>query len=134
MSGDTKETAPSTLATPSDPALNDPFPGIQATLDGILDELRGVSRRGPGRFDLGVDANTLISGSDWLRIRAAFLVVSCSAAGTAVLTIGSFARTFNIVAGVTPIPFPETIERGADVTLTGTAVGLTGYLIATPEG
>lgn len=134
MAGDTKETGPGTLATPGDPTLTDPFPGIQATLDGILDELRGVSRRGPGRFDLGANANSAIAGADWLRVRTALLVVSCSAAGTAVLTIGSFARTFQVIAGVTSIPFPETIERGADVTITGTAADLTGYLVGTPEG
>jgi hypothetical protein len=34
---------------------------------------------------------------------------------------------------VTTIPSITTIERGTDIALGGTAVGLTGYLIATPD-
>lgn len=132
MAGDTKETGAPVL-DPSDALISDPFPGIQATLDGILDELRGVTKEGPSIFDLTALGAGTFGQHQWQRLRIAEIIATASAAGTLILTIGSFPRTLNLAVGINRIPFPVTIERATDVSIGGTAVGLTAYAIATPE-
>lgn len=127
MAGDTKET---TAAETPAPVVDDPFPGIQATLDAIL---REVSLDGIGEYDFGADG-VLLGGSSWQRLRCRYLIVSCEDADTATLTVGTVARSWLIPANDTRvIPIPIVIERGANVTLTAPGGAVTGSLIARPE-
>lgn len=133
MAGDTKTTDQREVVPAPD--YDDPFPGIQSTLDAIRDALVGRPSDAAGIFDLVAVASGVLTFAQhsYQRVQVAALVVSCGAAGTAIITIGSFARTFNVVAGVTVVPFPITLERGTDLTLTGTALTLAGYLIGSAE-
>lgn len=131
MAGDNKTT--DSRAEADAPDWGDPFPSIQSTLDAILAAARGSVAAGPGIFDIEAAGLSGFASHDWQKVRAERLIVSASAAGTATLTIGSFVRTWNIAAGVSNIPYIATIERGTDIVLGGTAVGITGYIIGTPE-
>jgi hypothetical protein len=129
MAGDTKETSATQLAVPE----TDAFAGIQSTLDAIRDELRGSISDGPGIFDILASGAIASATHQWQRLRVERIIATCSTAGTLIITVGSRARTLNLAVGVSDIPFPDTIERGTNVDLSGTAVGVTAYLIATPE-
>ena len=88
---------------------------------------------GPGVFDITAQGLQTFGTHQWQRLQVATLVFTCSAAGTATLTVGSFLRTWNVIAGVNVIPFPITVERATDLILGGTAVGLTCQLLASQE-
>lgn len=126
MAGDTKETT--ATETPA-PVVDDPFPGIQETLNAIL---REVSLDGMGEYDFVGGA--LAGGSSWQRLRCRYLIVSCEDADTATLTVGTVARSWLIPANDTRvIPLPIVIERGVNVTLAAASGAVTGSLIARPE-
>jgi hypothetical protein len=112
---------------------SDPFPGIQSTLDLILQALIGRPSDAEGVFDITAQGLQTFGTHQWQRLQVSAIVASASAAGTLTLTVGSFLRTINIGAGVTVIPFPITIERGTDVILGGTAAAVAAFLIGTPE-
>lgn len=127
MAGDTKET--SATETPP-PIVDDPFPGIQATLDRIADVL---DLAGEGQLDFSA-TGTLIGGPSHARMRCRYLVFSTTAAATVTLTIGTMTRTYSVPAADTRvIPLPLVIERGLDITLSASAGAVTGALIVRPE-
>ena len=126
MAGDTKETT--ATETPA-PVVDDPFPGIQETLNAIL---REVSLDGMGEYDFVGGA--LAGGSSWQRLRCRYLIMSSTDAATVTLTVGTIARSWLVPAGDTRVvPIPVVIERGVNVTLTASAGTVTGSLLARPE-
>lgn len=128
MAGFVKETE-SGIETPP-PAIDDPYPGIQNTLDAIL---REVSLAGEGEY-LFSAAGALIAGASWQKLRCRYLVFSTSAAATVTLTIGTMIRTYSVPAADTRvIPLPIVIERGLNITLSASAGTVTGSLVARPE-
>lgn len=134
MAGDTKTTDQREEVAAPDYA--NPFPSIQATLDDILETLRGRVADGLGIFDLPATTApplAIFGQHMWQRIQVQTIVVNCSAAGTFILTIGSYTRTWNVDIGVTAIPFPYTFDRAADISVAGTATGINGYIVAAAE-
>ena len=131
MAGDTKTVDNHEQVGATD--YSDPFPGIQSTLDLILATLQGRVTDGPGVFDVTAAGLQTFGTHQWQRLQVVSLVFTCSAAGTATLTVGSFLRTWNIIAGINVMPFPITIERATDLILGGTAAGITLQIIASQE-
>lgn len=117
------------------PIIDDPFPGIQQTLDAILAEL---SLSGDGEYLFSPTAVAtvmgLAAGATHQRMRCRYLIFSTSAAAVVTLTVGSMPRTYSVPAADTRvIPLPIVIERGSDVSLSVSAGTVTGNLIARPE-
>jgi len=135
MAGDTKETGPGPdeVVSPDTLPYVDPFPSLDAKLGAIIDALAGLGQNGPEVFDLAAFGAANIAQHMWLRLHIQTIVVSCTAAGTFILNVGSFARTWNLDIGTTVIPYPITVERGTDLSFAGAAAGLNGYVLATAD-
>lgn len=82
----------------------------------------------PGKVELPYSAQSN-------KLRALYLVVTMSAAGTVALRFGTATRTpLNFPAADTKvIPLMETIDSGIDVTLVATGGSADGYIIGYPE-
>lgn len=131
MAGDVK-TADSEEALPT-PDYQNPFPGILGELRKVALALGAIAEQQPATFVIVNGAPPVsIAGHQWQRLRVSRLVVFASAAGAAVLTIGTAPINVQVAVGATDVPLSVTIERGVDITLTGPA-NLSGWLIATPE-
>jgi hypothetical protein len=120
MAGDTKETSAVTLP---DPPVDDPFPSIQRTLDGINDAVRAVADT-----IIRIDAGQRTSLAP--RLRVAYLIVSRATAGDGILTVGTASYTFTMLAAPVRIDFPLVIERGTDIAFAGDG---RIYLVGTTE-
>lgn len=131
MAGDVK-TVDSDEQLPT-PDYQNPFPGILGELQKIAESLGAIAEQQPATFLIvNGSAPVSIAQHQWQRLHISRLVVFASAAGGAILTIGTRAINIQVGVGATDVPLVDTIERGVDVALTGPA-NLTGWLIATPE-
>lgn len=131
MAGDTKETASGVDLAP--PTVDDPFPGIQQTLDAILAEESGDGLEIVGPFSIaaGTASNRI---SQYPRIRVRALVLSTDIAATITLILGTRRYPFVMPPSVAVIPFPFVIERGSDMSVEASvAVTLAAYIIGRPE-
>jgi hypothetical protein len=126
MAGDTKPIDAEALPPP---AVDDPFPSIQQTLDAMLADQRSVEWE---TLRVAFDA---VAVSQFPRLRVRYLIISSDIADEVTLTIGTARYPFHVGIGTTPpIPIPLVIERGADIAAisTGAAVGSV-YLIGNVE-
>lgn len=129
--------AGTTALTDSDEVLptpeQNPFPGVLGALERIAEALGSIERQEASTFVIVNGAAPVsISAHQWQRLHVQRLVVFASAAGGAVLNIGTGSYAIQVAAGATDVPLLLVIERGVDVSLTGPA-NLTGWLVATPE-
>lgn len=108
--------------------LGDKLDRVYGKLCELVDATIRREEPAPGRIELPYSAQSN-------KLRALYVVVTMTAAGTAALRIGTATRmVWNFPAADTKvIPFMETIESGTDVSLVATGGTADGYLIGYPE-